>query len=215
MHNTGLVVSLALAGVLTLATCGQSGGDAANAPAPAPAPVPPAAAEAALPAEADLAAARAAAGQLGGELKAQLQAAMAAEGPVGGVRVCSEIAPQIASRISDATGMDVGRTALRVRNAGNTPDAWETAGLEGFAAEIAAGADPATLERAEIVTVDGQSVLRWMKPIAMGEMCATCHGADIGEDVAAAVAAAYPGDAATGFHPGELRGAFTVTKPLR
>jgi len=165
-------------------------------------------------AEADLASARAAAKELGETLKGRLQAAMGEGGPVAAVDVCQTEAPEIANDISQRLGVDVARTAPRVRNTSNAPDAWEADQLETFRAAMAAGEDPAKLEAAEIVTLEGQTVLRWMKPIPMAEMCATCHGSDIAPEVQAAVAEAYPEDAATGFRTGELRGAFTVTVPV-
>ena len=159
--------------------------------------------------------ARQAARALGGDLKARLQAAMRDGGPVAAVNVCAEEAPAIATRVSEDLDLDVGRTALRVRNAANAPDDWEREQLEAFKAAMEAGEDPAGLEASEVFAAEGQTVLRWMKPIPMGEVCATCHGDDIAPEVQAAVAAEYPDDAATGFESGELRGAFTVTVPVK
>ena len=48
-----------------------------------------------------------------------------------------------------------------------------------------------------------------------GEPCALCHGSAVKDDVKAAVAKLYPKDQATGFEPGELRGAFTVTEVVK
>ena len=163
---------------------------------------------------ADLAEARAAAGELGETLKGRLVAAMTEGGPVAAIDVCAQEAPAIATDISARRGLEVGRTALRVRNGSNAPDDWETAQLEAFAAALADGASPTGLTASEVVELDGRPHLRWMSPIPMGDVCATCHGAVISPEVQAAVEARYPGDQATGFAPGELRGAFTVTKPL-
>jgi hypothetical protein len=41
-------------------------------------------------------------------------------------------------------------------------------------------------------------------------LCLTCHGPTLAADVAAAVAARYPRDEATGFAAGDLRGALYV-----
>lgn len=166
------------------------------------------------PSEADIVAARMAAKQLGGELKAQLVAAIEAEGPVGGVNVCAEVADDIAARVSEETGMSVGRTALRTRNKANEPDPWERQNLEDMRQMMAEVEGGVNLERIEVVERDGQPVFRWMAPIMMGDVCTTCHGADVSDDVLAVVAEHYPDDAATGFQPGELRGAFTVEKVL-
>lgn len=60
----------------------------------------------------------------------------------------------------------------------------------------------------------GQWRYRYMKAIPLGELCANCQGTDIAPDLAAAIRAKYPQDQATGFKVGELRGAFTLSKPL-
>lgn len=164
--------------------------------------------------ENDLADARAAAGQLGGELKAQLVAAMQAEGPIGGVRVCAEVADDIAAGVSGETGLEVGRTSLRVRNASNAPDDWETEGLNYFSEAIADGTPREELSYFTVVERGDEPVLRWMSPIMMGEVCQTCHGTDVSDEVKAVIAEYYPNDLATGFRAGELRGAFTVEKVI-
>jgi hypothetical protein len=160
--------------------------------------------------------ARAAVKSLGEGLKSQLMAAIEAGGPVSAISVCRSIAPELAAQTSQAAGLTVGRTALRVRNPTNAPDEWERATLADFANEIAAGADPQTLERAEAVTdASGAATFRYMKAIPMGgEPCLTCHGAPE-PALKAEIARLYPQDQATGFKPGELRGAFTIKGPAR
>lgn len=46
-------------------------------------------------------------------------------------------APAMAERLSRASGAEVGRTALRVRNPANAPDAHERAVLERFVRQLA------------------------------------------------------------------------------
>lgn len=168
---------------------------------------------AAAPEDADIAAARTASGALGAGLKTALVAAMQSGGPSEAVAVCNHSAPVIADSVSGEQSMTVGRTSMRVRNPNNAPDAWESAQLEAFAAAIAEGADPATLEHAEIVEIEGVETFRYMKPIMMGAVCATCHGTDVAPELYAEIKALYPEDAAVGYTPGEFRGAFTVMKP--
>lgn len=165
-----------------------------------------------LNAEADKA--RAAAMQLGEELKGELMAALQTGGPVAAISVCAEMAPAIASRISEETGMEVGRTSLKTRNPANAPDAWEVESMERFLTSSANGYSLRDVERFYAIEEDGKTYFRFMKPIVMQEMCVMCHGEAVSEDVMAAVQAAYPQDQATGFNPGDLRGAFTVKKEL-
>lgn len=166
--------------------------------------------------EAHISAARAAAKELGEALKAQLVAALKSGGPVAALSVCNTAAPSIAAAISQQRSMEVARTALKVRNTANTPDAFETRVLEDFAKKIAAGADPATLEYSETISENGSSTFRYMKAIPMAaEPCAACHGTDVKPEVKAAVDQLYPQDRATGFKPGELRGAFTIKQAVK
>lgn len=161
-------------------------------------------------------AARAASKELGEALKSQLVAALKSGGAIAALSVCNTVAPSIAANISKQHSMEVGRTALKVRNTANAPDAFETRVLEDFANRIAAGADPATLEYSETVTENGGSTFRYMKAIPMAaEPCAACHGTDVKPDVKAAVDQLYPQDQATGFKPGELRGAFTIKQAVK
>ncbi len=48
----------------------------------------------------------------------------------------------------------------------------------------------------------------------MAEPCTVCHGTQLAPAVQEALAARYPSDQATGYGVGELRGAFTLRKPL-
>jgi hypothetical protein len=52
-----------------------------------------------------------------------------------------------------------------------------------------------------------------MKAIPAGEVCLACHGAAITPEVAAALDAAYPEDQARGYALGDVRRAFSVSKP--
>lgn len=152
---------------------------------------------------------RAAAQSLGSQLMGELQQAMTESVPAA-IRVCSERAPAIAAGVSEASGATVGRSALRYRNPDNAPGDWQQRGLESLAARIAAGEDPATMEFTEVVTADGVTERRWMKPIMTAPLCLVCHGAALAPEVAAAIAERYPEDRATGFASGDLRGAFHV-----
>ncbi|MEZ5896626.1 MAG: DUF3365 domain-containing protein [Parvularculaceae bacterium] len=157
---------------------------------------------------------RDAAAQLGSELKQRLVTTIQDQGHVAAIEVCAEEAPQIAQAIATQTGLTVGRTALRNRNPENAPDQWESDQLENFMQQIADGADPSALEAWTIISRDGDKQLRWMKPIMVEAPCLACHGEAIAPDLRAAIDQRYPGDTATGFAPGDVRGAFTVARRL-
>ncbi|MND76141.1 hypothetical protein D3C80_677800 [compost metagenome] len=138
-----------------------------------------------------------------------VKAAMQEGGPVKAVEACQLLAPQITAQHSQAP-WKVGRTALKLRNPNNAPDAWERQVLEQFAARAAAGEPVMELKHAEIV--DGE--FRLMKAIPTGEPCLACHGQNLKPELAAVIDQRYPQDQARGFAPGELRGAFTLRRSM-
>jgi len=158
--------------------------------------------------------ARVAVKELGAGLKKRLMEVIKDRGPIAAISVCKLIAPALAEKTGAEHGLKIGRTALRTRNPANAPDAWERAVLEDFAAQVKAGKDPSKLEHAETVTdANGAATFRYMKAIPMGAVpCLMCHGAPE-PSLKAAILRLYPQDQATGFKPGDLRGAFTVSAP--
>lgn len=157
---------------------------------------------------------RAAMKALGAELKATLQSTMKAEGPVKAISVCNEQAPELARKISEEKGMEVGRTSLKIRNELNAPDPWELSVLEQFERRKAEGEPVEKIEYSEITQLNGNKVFRYMKAIPADGVCLMCHGEQIPENVSAAINELYPNDKATGFSKGDIRGAFSVTKIL-
>lgn len=146
-------------------------------------------------------------------LKGELMRAMEQGGPAAAIEVCSQVAPAIAAEASERTGWQVGRTSLRVRNPENAPDAWERDTLRSFERRKAAGEPLGELEAYGVVEGAEGARFRWMKAIPTGEPCLACHGSDLAPQVRAALAEAYPADAATGFALGDIRGAFTIVQP--
>jgi hypothetical protein len=151
--------------------------------------------------------------QLGKELKGELGAAIEKGGPVAAIDVCHTRAPAIAARLSAESGASVGRTALKVRNAANAPDDLERAVLEQFAADLAGGRTEGPLEAAFEIKREGGIERHYLRAIPTEALCLTCHGETLAPELAAAIARDYPGDQATGFKQGELRGAFRVVWP--
>jgi hypothetical protein len=147
------------------------------------------------------------------KLKNQLVEAMNAGGPATAIEVCKIAAPVIAREVS-IERWSVGRTALKLRNRQNKPDEWERQTLELFVADKAEGADAATLERTDLVDVNGVRTFRFMKAIPTGELCLSCHGSELKDPLRATITQFYPADQAIGFKLGDIRGAFTLSKPL-
>lgn len=149
--------------------------------------------------------------QFAGTLKPQLQVAMQQGGPVHAINVCAEEAPRIARQLSDSSGWQVKRVSLKARNASTAvPDNWEREILQQFDQRRAAGDLPQQLSAAAVV--DGR--FRYMKAQGVEPLCLTCHGKTLNPLVQTALQQRYPDDQATGYREGQIRGAFSLSKPL-
>jgi hypothetical protein len=149
------------------------------------------------------------------ELQAKLQAALASGGPVAAIAVCKDEAPAIASRLSRESGWQVRRIGTRVRNPmTGLPDAWEQQQLAECERAPAAGTDPAALARYAEIEEPWGLAQRYMRPIPVAPPCLACHGdpAQQPAELRAALSREYPHDAATGYAPGALRGAFSLKR---
>jgi len=160
-----------------------------------------------------LAKARQAADALTGELVATLGRELGAGGPVGAVKVCAEMAPEIAAAHS-GDGVKVRRVTLKVRNPNDTPDAFERRVLRDLEAKLADGALPE--EVAEVVSDDAGSRLRYLRPLVIKSPCLNCHGdvESMEPELRSVLEERYPDDQAVGYKEGDLRGAVSVTVDL-
>lgn len=148
------------------------------------------------------------------QLKGELQQGMQEGGPVMALGVCKDKAPAIAVALGERKGLEIGRTSLRVRNTGNTPDIWEKAVLEAFEQRKLAGEELATMEFHAAAEQEDKTVFRYMKAIPTAELCVVCHGAEVAPELEAKLAELYPQDQARGYQPGDIRGAFTIIQAL-
>jgi hypothetical protein len=137
-------------------------------------------------------------------------------GPEGAILVCRDKAPELAKAASAETGWAIRRVSLKNRNPKAVPDAWERAALEDFDRRAAAGENPATIEKAEIVVVEGKETYRYMKALPVQPLCVACHGQSdqLSPAVKDKLKALYPDDKGTGYKPGDIRGAITIKKPV-
>ena len=148
------------------------------------------------------------------KLKGTLMGAIQAGGPEAAIAVCKVKAPAIAKEKAASTGWSIGRTALKLRNPANSPDAWERYVLLRFQDQISDGTEVKNLEHYETTTKNGERVFRYMRAIPTQAPCLICHGSNLSQNVKAKIEELYPEDRATGFSHGELRGAFTIVQPL-
>ena len=167
------------------------------------------------PSQADIDQARSIATRVPASLLTVLTAELA-NGPAAAIEACRVKAPELAKSASAQTGWQIHRAGLRPRSPNGIPDAWERVTLEQFDAKRAAGAEPATLERYEVVTEDGRHFVRYGKALPTQALCTQCHGTpdQLGPGVAARLAVLYPGDRAVGYTAGQIRGGLFMKKPL-
>jgi Protein of unknown function (DUF3365) len=152
--------------------------------------------------------------QLGAELKKEI----AAGGPAAAIKVCTKIAPELATRLSLQTGWRVTRVSLKVRNSLlGTPDAWEQQALKDFDARAAAGEAAEKLEYSETVNEPGGKFFRYVKALPVQPLCLACHGTDaqIDDAVRSSLMQNYPHDQATGYALGQVRGAVSIKQVVR
>ncbi|WP_298439040.1 DUF3365 domain-containing protein [uncultured Ferrimonas sp.] len=148
--------------------------------------------------------------QFAGQLKPKLKQALQAGSPTQAISVCAQSAPQIAAQLSRDSGWLVRRISHKPRNPLATPDDWEQQQLQQFEQRLLAG------EQATSVTASTlqQQHFRYLQAQSVAPMCLPCHGNHIAAPVRTAVAQHYPNDLATGYQLGQLRGAFSLSKPL-
>jgi len=142
---------------------------------------------------------------LGGALKKEVKAKMK-EDPSGALAMgfCSTKAKEITEKINTQLPhyATVRRTALKVRNEANKPDATDIEVMKAYEKAIA----DKTFTPKDIKVVETKDAYRVYKPLITKAMCLKCHGDNLSEDIQAVIKKVYPNDKATGFKEGDLRG---------
>lgn len=159
--------------------------------------------------------AQAAARDFSTQLRTALQAKLGEGGTEGAIAFCHDEAPKIAARVGAAHGVRLGRVPVpgRIRNPANAAQDWQAAVLADFQARAAAGTPPGELVAVRDHGLPPGVALRMMRGIAVEPACLACHGKTLSPQTAAALRRLYPGDTATGFEVGDLRGALWVEVP--
>jgi hypothetical protein len=140
------------------------------------------------------------------QLKQELTGAMSGEGPTSALGICSQRATELTTQVSSESDLEVRRVSLRHRN----PENRASAGEASILALMASRPDLADT----MIVRDGSPM--YMRAIRINTpLCLQCHGMkeDLTPGVSGELARLYPGDTATGFSEGDLRGAFVV-RPL-
>lgn len=151
------------------------------------------------------------------QVRGELARALEFSGPLRAIVVCKYSVPEITSNLSRQTGWRVSRVSLKPRNpALGMADAWEQRVLLDFERRVERGERPEDLEFREIVSEPQGRFFRYMKALAVGPLCVSCHGpADkMSDAVRAQLANDYKYDRAVSYLPGQVRGAVSVKRPL-
>lgn len=154
---------------------------------------------------------RKAADALTRDLQRRTLAAMAESGTMGAISICAYQAQAITIHLERKEGITAKRTSLRLRNLENAPDDYEKEMLNRFKGVTLEGS--LHDERIELREVRGAKTYRYTKPIFTDMSCLPCHGAreQMPEDVRTYLDERYPGDQATGYRDGDIRGIVSVT----
>ena len=126
------------------------------------------------------------------------------DGPVAAVSACRVEAPQLAAAQSIGA-IKVGRASQKLRNPSNAAKLWMQPFLQVYET------DPE--RRVPGVVLIDKKTVGYVEPIFIQPLCVTCHGAELAPDLQAKVNDLYPGDQATGYVPGDLRGVFWAELP--
>lgn len=148
------------------------------------------------------------------QLKTELMKAIKEGGPAYAVKICRERAPEIAKAASEKNELQIRRTSLKFRNPENAPDQWEQKALNILEGVSKKENSTKTPEYWEIVNKD-KPVFRYVQGIPTAGPCLRCHGKQLDPAAEKIIEKLYPHDNAKGFKPGELRGAFSVSIPIR
>lgn len=148
-------------------------------------------------------------------LQSELMDAMKTGGAIGAIGVCQQAAPAIAAALSKEHAVLVRRVSQKPRNPGAAIDGRVVQEMAILARTPFDGAGNPSVR--EWTDKDGEGETHWLRAIPMKkEPCTACHGTNIAPEVEAKLAKLYPNDQATGFKPGELRGAILISsRPKR
>ena len=147
-------------------------------------------------------------------LKAHLTEALEENDLATAFEVCATVAYSLTKEIQDGLpqGVTVKRTSFKYRNPKNKPDPNEEKILLYFEKELA---KKKSLPGYYIQYVKAKDEFRYYRPMTVGELCLKCHGEIelLDKDVVLSLREYYPDDKATGYLPGDFRGAIRVAIP--
>lgn len=161
------------------------------------------------PGAADRARGAAVVAELKKSLVGALQGALG-QGAPSAVAACHSMAPALTASLA-RDGVIAGRATRKPRNPVNEARGWQADALTELERKHAAK----ELAGASFARRLPDRRIAYAEPLIIQELCLTCHGADVPPEVRAILADKYPGDRATGYAVGDLRGVAWVELPAR
>jgi len=134
---------------------------------------------------------------------------LARGGPLAAISVYRDEAAHLAANIGRDYGIRIGRTSFRLRNPHNAPPQWAAPYVtESYARDA---------KTSPTWVVDMGPTIGVIQPLDTQETCTLCHGPQdkLPSAVVNAIRASYPGDRATGFTAGQVRGWIWAEVPQR
>lgn len=148
-------------------------------------------------------------------LISSLQKAIEEGGFEHAIAFCNENASTITASNLPSDEIQLKRVSFKNRNPQNVPDADESLILDAYAYNVENGLE----NKPNIQKIENGEVFLYTKAILFpGGLCSNCHGnpdTDISNQVLNSINELYPGDQATGFQPGDLRGMWSIKIPKK
>jgi hypothetical protein len=146
-----------------------------------------------------------------GALQKHLKAAIKEGDMPFAIKFCNSKAMELTDSVSEAESVIVRRLAKKYRNPLNETDSVESEIFKAYIIEWLGGKP---LKPQIIPDKDGHPV--YYNPIRVGTLCLNCHGTpgkNITPELQKTIDELYPGDKATDFKKGWLRGMWAITFP--
>lgn len=142
------------------------------------------------------------------ELSGNLMSKMKEGGVPLAVEYCNIAALPLTSTISEAEGVHIKRTSLKVRNTANNPNEEEVQVINKYLSQLNENVSPKPM-----VKLDPYGAPHYYAPILVDTKCLMCHGTldkELSKKADSVIKSYYPKDLATGFHEGDLRGVWSI-----
>ena len=134
---------------------------------------------------------------------------LARGGAAAALTVYRDEAARLTANLGREHDMRIGRTSFRLRNPKNAPPEW--------AAPYVTQANARDAKTAPTRVIDMGPMVGVIAPLETRETCTLCHGPQekLPPAIVNAIRANYPGDRATGFTTGQVRGWIWAEVPQR